>query len=115
MKAGLMEIADVFVVNKADRPGADSLLREIQASQKDGGAGKARHILKCVASEGRGVEELAAIILADRDAGTAKQNRVDPARLREEAKALLRREWERGMSATLAGVKSVRDFAALFR
>jgi len=30
MKAGLMEIADVFVINKADRPGADRLLREIR-------------------------------------------------------------------------------------
>jgi len=30
MKAGLMEIADVFVVNKADRPGADYLVAEIQ-------------------------------------------------------------------------------------
>lgn len=29
MKAGLMEIADVFVVNKADRPGADRLVKEI--------------------------------------------------------------------------------------
>jgi LAO/AO transport system kinase len=31
MKAGLMEIADVFVVNKADRPGADSLVVEIES------------------------------------------------------------------------------------
>jgi LAO/AO transport system kinase len=30
MKAGLMEIADIFVVNKADRPGADRLLKEIR-------------------------------------------------------------------------------------
>jgi len=30
MKAGLMEIADVFVINKADRPGADRLLKEIR-------------------------------------------------------------------------------------
>ena len=30
MKAGLMEIADVFVVNKADRPGADRLMRDLQ-------------------------------------------------------------------------------------
>ncbi len=29
MKAGLMEIADIFVVNKSDRPGADHLVREI--------------------------------------------------------------------------------------
>ncbi len=30
MKAGLMEIADIFVVNKADRPGADRLLKEVR-------------------------------------------------------------------------------------
>ena len=29
MKAGLMEIADLFVINKADRPGADRLAREV--------------------------------------------------------------------------------------
>ena len=31
MKAGLMEIADLFVVNKADRPGADTVVRDISA------------------------------------------------------------------------------------
>lgn len=31
MKAGLFEIADIFVVNKADRPGADNLIVDIQA------------------------------------------------------------------------------------
>ncbi len=30
MKAGLMEIADIFVVNKADRPGADGLVRDLK-------------------------------------------------------------------------------------
>lgn len=30
MKAGLMEIADIFVVNKADRPGADRLIQELE-------------------------------------------------------------------------------------
>jgi len=32
MKAGLMEIADIFVVNKSDRPGADRLVREIRTA-----------------------------------------------------------------------------------
>ena len=32
MKAGLMEIADIFVVNKADRPGADRVLKDIQTA-----------------------------------------------------------------------------------
>jgi LAO/AO transport system kinase len=31
MKAGLFEIADIFVVNKADNPGADTFVRDIQA------------------------------------------------------------------------------------
>src|SRR5690606_23440714 len=30
MKAGLMEVGDLFVVNKSDRPGADRLAREVQ-------------------------------------------------------------------------------------
>ena len=32
MKAGLMEIADIFVVNKADRPGADRLVKDLQVA-----------------------------------------------------------------------------------
>ncbi len=45
MKAGLMEIADIFVINKADRPGADRLVREVRSALKlrsgrgTGGAG----------------------------------------------------------------------------
>ena len=40
MKAGLMEIADVFTVNKSDRPGADRLVRDIRLAMHLG-AGKA--------------------------------------------------------------------------
>jgi LAO/AO transport system kinase len=32
MKAGLFEIADIFVINKADRPGADNLIVDIQTT-----------------------------------------------------------------------------------
>ena len=34
MKAGLMEIADIFVVNKSDRPGADRLVKELRAAMQ---------------------------------------------------------------------------------
>lgn len=40
MKAGLMEIADIFVVNKADRPGADRLAKEIRQSIHLRGGGR---------------------------------------------------------------------------
>jgi LAO/AO transport system kinase len=33
LKAGVMEVADIFIINKADRPGAEKLQREIEVSQ----------------------------------------------------------------------------------
>jgi len=114
MKAGLMEIADVYVVNKADRPGADGLAREIEAAQHDGGGTESKPVLKTVASEGKGVEELAAMILSGIKDGKSAANRRDPARLREEARAILRREWEHGISKTLDQIKDSASFAKLF-
>jgi len=60
MKAGLMEIADVFVVNKADRQGADSLAVEIQSMLDlvDQGNGWRVPVLATQAANDVGVEEL---------------------------------------------------------
>jgi LAO/AO transport system kinase len=59
LKAGIMEIADVFVVNKADREGAERLVAEIQAMLSLGSReGRTPAIVKTVASEGKGVDEL---------------------------------------------------------
>jgi LAO/AO transport system kinase len=109
MKAGLMEIADIFVVNKADRPGADGLKREIEASIHDGENAKSVQVLKTVASEGAGISELMAAILKLNDVKTALANRSKPERLREEAKALLRREWEIKVNARLKKIKRPSD------
>lgn len=113
MKAGLMEIADIFVVNKSDRPGADGLAREIEASIHDGAATGAT-VIKAVATEGKGIPELSELILEKKNSASSMSNRSDPARLREEAKALLRGEWERGIEGQLAGIKSAKEFKALF-
>src|SRR5258708_34029916 len=96
MKAGLMEIADVFVVNKADRPGADGLAREIEASLHDGeGRQGAFRVIKCVATENQGIDALMDVLMKARAQQDPRTNRADPARLREEGKALLRGEWEK--------------------
>ncbi len=108
MKAGLMEIADIFVVNKADRPGADGLAREIQASLHDGEKAKEVTVIKCVASEGSGVGELAKHILDLKK--SARFNRNSPERLREEAKTLLRSEWETKIEKKLRKITSLRSF-----
>ncbi len=57
MKAGLMEIADIFIVNKADRPGADLLSREIRqiVSLKSGGADWAVPVLLTTAVRNEGI------------------------------------------------------------
>jgi len=64
IKAGIMEIADIFVVNKSDREGAERVEREIRALQSL--AVRSDHwtppIVKAVASEGIGIEELAGAI-----------------------------------------------------
>jgi LAO/AO transport system kinase len=64
IKAGIMEIADIFVINKSDSDGADRVEREIRAMQtlalrKDKWTPP---IVKTVATEGKGVPELAAAI-----------------------------------------------------
>ena len=61
LKAGIMEIADIFVVNKADREGTDRLVSAIEAhlSLKTYGGGEWRPpIVKTIATSGRGVPEL---------------------------------------------------------
>lgn len=57
MKAGLMEIANIFVVNKADRPQADQFVRNLQILAHS--SGKDIPVIRTVASEMLGLEELA--------------------------------------------------------
>jgi len=62
-KAGLMEIADVFVINKADRPGAAETRRDLEQMLDLSTPGDWRPPIVCtVASSGEGVEELVAEI-----------------------------------------------------
>jgi LAO/AO transport system kinase len=64
IKAGIMEIADIFVINKSDREGADRVEREIRSMQSLAiRADKwTPPIVKTVASEGKGVSDLAKTI-----------------------------------------------------
>ena len=65
LKAGIMEIADIFVVNKADREGADRTVASIEAnlSLQTFAAGEWRPpIVKTEATTGKGVPELVAAI-----------------------------------------------------
>jgi LAO/AO transport system kinase len=57
-KAGLMEIADIFVVNKADRPGTRESVREIKQMLDMSEAAWKPDIIETVAVKGEGIDEL---------------------------------------------------------
>jgi LAO/AO transport system kinase len=90
MKAGIMEIADIFVVNKADREGADRTVASIEAvlSLQTFGEGDWRPpVIRTEATTGRGVDDLLAAIdqfrLHMRGAESTRRRARAGSRLRE--------------------------------
>jgi len=77
IKAGIMEIADIFVINKSEREGAERVEREIRSMQSLASRNDRwmPPIVKTVASEGVGTEELAKAI-ADYEAYLKKENLI---------------------------------------
>ncbi len=91
-KAGLLEIADIFVVNKADRAGAADAVRDLAGMLELSGERAWRPpVLQTVATTGEGVDELFDAITAHRahleSTGEAETRRR--ARLREELRGLV--------------------------
>ncbi len=112
MKAGLLEIADIFVVNKADREGAQSLVTELRymAHLHKSGQQASREldwdvpVLATVAATGGGVEELLAEIERHRAAltGSGALERRRQARRARELKDLVLAELRREVDEALA-------------
>ena len=101
LKAGVMEIPDVIVVNKAEHPLTDTMVREVRTALSLGPTGDWKvPIIKAVATEGTGIDELLDAIEAHRthveESGTLDERRAR--NLRSEvlglATARLRRELE---------------------
>ena len=101
-KAGILEIGDLYVVNKADRDGADQVRRDLRSmlalAERPEGAWKPP-IVKTVAHRGEGLDELAAEIDRHRawleSSGELERRRRRRARDEIEAIAVtaLRRRW----------------------
>ena len=89
IKAGIMEIADLFVVNKADRPGVERTVRDLETMLGLAHAdGWVPPILTTIASRGEGIEELAAKVAEHRawlaESGELAERRRNRLRLRVE-------------------------------
>jgi LAO/AO transport system kinase len=90
-KAGVLEVADVFVVNKADRDGATQAVRELRHVIELGEPGGWRvPVLRTVASRGEGVAELVAALDAHRrwSDGSGERDRRRVARAEAEIEAV---------------------------
>ncbi len=77
MKAGIMEIADVFAINKADLPGADRLEQEIRAMQSVAQPARAAPVRRVIATDGAGVDELLREIRVIYEAREQRSSRAD--------------------------------------
>ncbi|HEY7304326.1 MAG TPA: methylmalonyl Co-A mutase-associated GTPase MeaB [Bryobacteraceae bacterium] len=97
IKAGIMEIADIFAINKADLPGADRLEQEIRTMQSlagEAGRANAAPVRRVIATEGHGLQELLDVIRSVFETKGRRSARTDTwsVRLREMLReALLRR------------------------
>lgn len=107
IKAGILEIADLLVVNKADLVGADRLVADLRAMLQ---LGEARSdwsppILRTVATEGSGIAELVDQIAAHRQfldaSGSWRQRRADSAR--RQVRALVEDRVQRQLDRLTAG------------
>ena len=96
LKAGIMEIADLFVVNKADREGADELVADIRSMLALTGDqnGEAPPVLETCALTGDGVDALVAALL-ERAGRADLSGERSGARVREEILTLIERELAR--------------------
>jgi LAO/AO transport system kinase len=96
LKAGIMEIADLFVVNKADREGADELVADILSMLALTGNqnGEAPPVFETCALSGQGVDALVAALLERADRASPSGARGET-RVREEILTLIERELAR--------------------
>jgi len=58
IKAGILEVADLFCVNKADREGADRTVRDLRQMLELSAKDHDVQIVKCIASQGQGIAEV---------------------------------------------------------
>jgi LAO/AO transport system kinase len=112
MKAGLMEIADIFVVNKADRPGADLFVKNLRLMLAPAFTTHTHEIpvIKTIASEKQGIRELFQQI--EKQFHQSRQNERRLWLLAEKAYYLIRQKRMQHISRSrlLEQIKATPDF-----
>ncbi len=111
-KAGLMEIADVFAVNKGDRPGVEATVADLEAALDLSGTRPWRPpVVVTVATTGAGVAELASVL--DRHRSHLDTSGEGRQRQRHRAERDLRRMVLEHLDGRVSGLCIGPEFAAL--
>jgi LAO/AO transport system kinase len=111
IKAGIIEVADVLAINKADLPGADRLGEELRSMQTLSDTSRHVPIVPVIALQGTGVDHLLSTIqvLADQRRSHTDQTEIWSARLREMLKESLLSELNPAALKTSAALVASRD------
>lgn len=130
IKAGILEIADILVVNKADRPGADRAVRSLQMMLRLGPAGGTRRqvttddgetwqipVHRVVSTDGEGVDELVDLIAAHLShlRGSGEWLRREKERSWREVEQLLQQRFMRQFQTAVSAAEQEQMIAAIAR
>ncbi len=107
MKAGITEVADLVIVNKSDRPGAEAFRREIEAQLN-------KPVLAISATENVGIDSLMEWLNHAKANDRWREKRFAPNRLRAEAIALKRDEIEKQILKAIDQIETVSALKDLF-
>lgn len=122
MKAGLMEIADVFVVNKSDRPDADIFVRNLRMMLAPAFSTHKNEvpIVKAIASERKGVDELYQLVKQHQQHDSFKEKKlwliaerayylIQQQRMKDVDKAALKNKIEKEFNGSLNLYRFIRN------
>lgn len=102
MKAGLLEISDVFVINKSDRPGADQMAQEIKDNLK-------KDTFQTTASRGVGVDKLVDYLIKKSQENNWKKSRIAVSKIKAEARALIEMNLRKKIEQQVSKIKNTSD------
>jgi LAO/AO transport system kinase len=115
LKAGLLEIADLYIVNKSDRPGAETYRLELERSLELGGE-QAAPILSTTATTGDGVGQWWQMLERIRAGSQWAKERESAPRLLLELTAQLNEVWRRHMKSRIGpGIASPGDMPRMIK
>lgn len=113
IKSGIMEIAELFVVNKSDRQGADALVANLKLTlaERMDSSHTEIPVLKTAAQEGKGIPELCDLLMQTRTINSEKRKRILTNKaLRIAQDLLLRKVDMQDFSSKLAAAASSDQF-----